>query len=52
MNLLITEKHTQTYRMNLWLPVGKGGKEGEIGSLGPTMYTALFKMDDQQGPIV
>ena len=28
MNLLITEKETQTYRRNLWLPVGKGGREG------------------------
>ena len=29
---------------------GKVGGEGELGSLGLILYTAIFKIENQQGP--
>ena len=52
MNLFIKLKHTDRLkRMNLWLPGGEelGKKQGVWDG---HAHTAIFKMDNQQGPTV
>ena len=47
------ERDSQTQRKNLWLPEGRMGVgEGQLGVWDRHVHTALFKMDNQQGPIV
>ena len=36
--------------MNLWLPRGKAGGKGKLGSLDARVHSAAFKMVNQQGP--
>ena len=36
---------------SLWL-LGEGWRAGTVREFGMNMYTLLFKMDNQQGPIV
>ena len=49
-NELIYNKETdsQTQRMNLWLPGGKGGGKGQLGSLGLTCKPAIFKPEREK----
>ena len=51
MNLFYkTEKDSQTWKKNVWLPKGKGG--GINQELGNNIYITTYKIDNQQGPIV
>ena len=34
------------------MPGGKNGEKGKVGTLDGPVHTAIFKMDNQQGPIV
>ena len=43
------ETDSQTQRIDLWLPRGRGGV-GWTGSLGLMMQTITFKMDKQEFP--
>ena len=43
-----TERDSQTYKVNLWLP---GWKDSE-GVWDGHVHSAIFKMDKQQGPTV
>ena len=38
--------------MNLWLPGGKMRRRDNWGIWDGHIYTAVFKMDNQQGPTV
>ena len=46
-------KQTQTQRIDLWLPKGRGesGREG-LGAWDRQMQTITQRMDEQQGPTV
>ena len=45
-----TETNSQTRIMNLWLPGEKSGeKRNRLGILDWHEYTAIFKIDNQQG---
>ena len=54
MNLLTKQKETQRQRMKSLMVVWRVGKEWRkpIGSLDGHVHTAIFKMDNQQGPSV
>ena len=43
-----TERDSQTQKMNLWLP----GRRDSQGLWDGHVHTAIFKMDNQQRPIV
>ena len=46
-------QNTWTHRMNLWWPEGKvAGERDSLGLWGGHVHTAIFKVDDQQGPAV
>ena len=51
MNLFTKQKHTQTYRINLWL-LGGGGVWGKnrLGIWDGHVDTAVFKIGNQQAP--
>ena len=51
MNLLTKQKQTHRLReLNLWLPGGKRGGRDRLGVW--DVHTAIFKIDNQQGPAV
>ena len=45
-----TERNSQAQRISLWLPGKKDGERGSQGDWDGHVHTALFKMDNQQGP--
>ena len=52
MNIFIKQRDSQTQRMNLWLPGGKFGGRDNQGVWDGHVYTAIFNMDNQQGPTI
>ena len=46
-----TERDSQTQKTNLWLPKGKGEGSDKLGSW-YIIYTIIYKINNQQGPIV
>ena len=47
-----TERDSQTLRTNLWLPGGRMRGRDSWGVWDGHVHTAIFKMDNQQGPAV
>ena len=47
-----TEKDVQTWKPNLWLLKGKGGREGWTGGLGLAYAHPVHKIGSQEGPAV
>ena len=52
MNLLTKQKHIQILKTNLWVIKGEMLEGGINQELGMNMYTLLYTIDKQQGPIV
>jgi len=53
MNLCTKQKWTHRLkRTNLWLPGGRIGGRDSQGVKDGHVHTAIFKMDNQQGPTV
>ena len=47
-----TERDSQTQKMNLWLPGGRPGGRESQGVWDGYVHSAIYKMDNQQGPTV
>ena len=47
-----TERDSQTWRTSLWLPEERRGEKTVGGVWDRHVHTAMFKMDNQQGPTV
>ena len=55
MNLFMNANQKQPHRlkkMNLWLPGGRMGRRDSQGVWDQHVHSAVFKMDNQQGPTV
>ena len=50
MNLHTKQKETQNLENKLMVAGGRNGGKGLLGRLGGHVHTAVFKMDNQQGP--
>ena len=50
MNLLTKQKDSQTQKMNLWLLGGRIGGRDNRGGWGGHVHTAVFSVNNQQGP--
>ena len=47
-----TETDSQTQKINLQLPKGKGGRRDKLGGWDQHAITVTYKIDNQQGPAI